>query len=77
MNYEDKYKTKYLELKNIKAINQIGGGKEVLKIKDITKNNFNHIIELNSGKDEYVASNSYTIIEAFLIKKLNMLKQYI
>jgi hypothetical protein len=29
MNYEDKYikyKTKYLELKNIKAINQIGGG---------------------------------------------------
>ena len=39
-------------------------------LKNITKNNFYYIIELNSGKDnEYVASNSYTIIEAFFNKK--------
>ena len=35
MDYENKYikyKTKYLELKNIKAINQIGGGNLIIHI---------------------------------------------
>jgi diamine N-acetyltransferase len=73
-----KYKTKYLELKNN---DMVGGGKDKvlnnkkITLKNITKNNFYYIIELNSGKDnEYVASNSYTIIEAFFNKKIKYVK---
>jgi diamine N-acetyltransferase len=73
-----KYKSKYLELKNN---DMVGGGKDKvlnnkkITLKNITKNNFYYIIELNSGKDnEYVASNSYTIIEAFFNKKIKYVK---
>jgi diamine N-acetyltransferase len=58
-----------------KEIIQNGGKKEKIKIKNITKNNFFEITQLNSGEDgKYVAPNYYTIIEALFDKKIEFVK---
>jgi len=70
-----KYKKKYLNLKNN---DMIGGSKKVnnnITLRNVTKDNFNNIIELNSGKDNiYITTNAYTIIESFFDKKIKYVK---